>query len=209
VRRIYCVGRNYAAHAREMGSDPTRDAPFFFCKPANALLPVPEGLSADLPYPGQTGNFHHEVELVVAIGKTGRDIPVEQAGDHVWGYAVGLDMTRRDLQGQMKDKGKPWEIGKAFDYSAPMGLLYPLAQVGVLGSAAIHLAVNGVQKQHSNIDQMSWSVPEIISHLSAYFELRPGDLIMTGTPEGVGAVQRGDVLDAGIDGLGALRVRVV
>jgi fumarylpyruvate hydrolase len=125
VRRVYCVGRNYAAHAREMGSDPTREAPFFFCKPADAVMAIPAGQTIDLPYPSLTNNYHHEVELVVAIGKAGRDIPVEQANEHVWGFAVGLDMTRRDLQGQMKDKGKPWEIGKAFDYSAPMGSLYP------------------------------------------------------------------------------------
>lgn len=209
VRRVYCVGRNYAAHAREMGTDPTRDTPFFFCKPANAVVPVPDGQIADLPYPGQTSNFHHEVELVVAIGKAGRNIPVEEAGHHVWGYAVGLDMTRRDLQSQMKDKGKPWEIGKAFDHSAPMGELYPVSKVGFQSSAAIWLQVNGVEKQRSNIDQMSWSVPEIISQLSNYFELMPGDLIMTGTPEGVSAVAVGDLLEGGIDGLGAVRVRVI
>jgi len=209
VRRVYCVGRNYAAHAREMGTDPTRDTPFFFCKPANAVLPVQDGQTADLPYPGQTTNFHHEVELVVAIGKPGTNISVEEAGHHVWGYAVGLDMTRRDLQGQMKDKGKPWEIGKAFDHSAPMGDLYPVSKVGIQTSAAIYLQVNGMERQRSNIDQMSWSVPEIISQLSRYFELMPGDLIMTGTPEGVGAVVAGDLIKAGIDGLGALQVKVV
>ena len=209
VRRVYCVGRNYAAHAREMGTDPTRDTPFFFCKPANAVMPVANDETGELPYPGQTANLHHEVELVVAIGKAGVDIPVEAAGHHVWGYAVGLDMTRRDLQTQMKDKGKPWEIGKAFDHSAPVGELYPVSKVGFPKSAAIHLQVNGIEKQHSNIDQMSWSVPEIISHLSRYFELKPGDLIMTGTPEGVGAVTVGDLLEGGIDGLGRLRVRVI
>jgi len=209
VRRVYCVGRNYAAHAREMGSDPTRDAPFFFCKPANAVLPVAEGQTAQLPYPGQTSNFHHEIELVVAIGKAGKNIPADQAQQFVWGYAVGLDMTRRDLQGQMKDKGKPWEIGKAFDFSAPMGLLYPVSQVGVLTDAAIQLSVNGTQKQHSNIDQMTWSVAEIISHLSQYFELKPGDLIMTGTPEGVGAVVAGDVMEGSIERLGSIRVSVI
>ncbi|PRC94528.1 fumarylacetoacetate hydrolase family protein [Solimicrobium silvestre] len=211
VRRVYCVGRNYAAHAREMGSDPTREAPFFFCKPANAVTPITDGQTLELAYPGVTTNFHHEIELVVAIGKAGRDIPVAQANAHVWGYAVGLDMTRRDLQGQMKDKGKPWEIGKAFDHSAPIGNLYPVDQVGLLNinKAAIYLKVNGSDKQRSNIDQMTWSVPEIISHLSSYFELKPGDLIMTGTPEGVGAVLVGDVLEGGIAGLGGIRVRVV
>jgi len=209
VRRVYCVGRNYAAHAREMGSDPTREAPFFFCKPADAVMAIPSGQTVDLPYPSLTSNYHHEVELVVAIGKAGRDIPVEKAHEHVWGYTVGLDMTRRDLQGQMKDKGKPWEIGKAFDYSAPMGALYPVSKVGYLKSATIYVQVNSVDRQRSNIDQMTWSVPEVISHLSTYFELKPGDLIMTGTPEGVGAVKAGDTLEAGIDGLGAIRVKVV
>jgi len=209
VRRVYCVGRNYAAHAREMGSDPTREAPFFFCKPADAVMAIPAGQTIDLPYPSLTNNYHHEVELVVAIGKAGRDIPVEQANEHVWGFAVGLDMTRRDLQGQMKDKGKPWEIGKAFDYSAPMGSLYPASKVGYLNNATIYLQVNEADKQRSNIDQMTWSVSEVISHLSTYFELKPGDLIMTGTPEGVSAVKAGDTLEAGIDGLGVIRLKVV
>lgn len=208
VRRIYCVGRNYAAHAREMGSDPTREAPFFFCKPGNAVIASSGGQKIALPYPSQTTNFHHEVELVVAIGKAGRGISVDQANSHVWGYAVGLDMTRRDLQNQMKDQGRPWEIGKAFDHSAPMGMLYPRSQVGDLTSAAIYLQVNGVDRQRSNIDQMTWSVPEIIHHLSKYFELKPGDLIMTGTPEGVSAVVSSDVMVGGIDGLGTVEVRV-
>lgn len=209
IRRVYCVGRNYAAHAREMGSDPTREAPFFFCKPADAVMPAQEGQTLQLPYPTQTTNLHHEIELVVAIGKAGRDIPVEKAHEYVWGYAVGLDMTRRDLQNQMKEKGKPWEIGKAFDYSAPMGLLTPASQVGDLKKAAIYLQVNGEEKQRSNIDQMTWSVPEIIHHLSRYFELKPGDLIMTGTPEGVGAVKIGDVMAGGIDGLSEVRVVLI
>lgn len=209
IRRVYCVGRNYAAHAREMGSDPTREAPFFFCKPADAVLPAVNGQTLTLPYPSQTSNLHHEVELVVAIGKAGRDLPVEQAYDHVWGYAVGLDMTRRDLQNQMKEKGKPWEIGKAFDHSAPIGLLHPATQVGEINQAAIYLQVNGQEKQRSTIDQMTWSVPEIIHHLSRYFELKPGDVIMTGTPEGVGAVTVGDVMVAGIEGLGEIQVNLV
>lgn len=209
VRRVYCVGRNYAAHAKEMGADPTREAPFFFCKPADAVLAAQVGQTLELPYPSQTTNLHHEVELVVAIGKAGRDIPVQQAQEYVWGYAVGLDMTRRDLQGQMKEKGKPWEIGKAFDYSAPIGLLHPASQLNHFSQAAIYLQVNGSDKQRSNINQMTWSVPEIIHHLSRYFELKPGDLIMTGTPEGVAAVQVGDLMVGGVEGLGEIRVKVV
>jgi len=209
IRRVYCVGRNYAAHAREMGSDPTREAPFFFCKPANAVMPITDGQTLQLPYPTQTANLHHEIELVVAIGKAGRNIPVEKAHEHVWGYAVGLDMTCRDLQNQMKEKGKPWEIGKAFDHSAPIGLLIPANQVADVKKAAIYLQVNGNEKQRSTIDQMTWSVPEIIHHLSRYFELKPGDLIMTGTPEGVGSVAVGDVMSGGIDGLGEITVNVI
>lgn len=209
VRRVYCVGRNYAAHAREMGNDPSREAPFFFCKPGNAVLPLANGVAGQLPYPAMTTNFHHEIELVVAIGKAGKTIPLEQAQEHVWGYGVGLDMTRRDLQAQMKDKGKPWEISKAFDHSAPISQLYPVSQVGVLNQAEIYLQVNGRDKQRSNIDQMSWSVAEIIHHLSHYFELHAGDLIMTGTPEGVGAVVAGDSLHGGIAGLGSIQVNIV
>jgi len=209
VHRVYCVGRNYAAHAREMGSDPTREAPFFFCKPADSVMPMQEGQTLQLPYPSQTTNLHHEIELVVAIGKAGRDIPVEKAREYIWGYAVGLDMTRRDLQNQMKEKGKPWEIGKAFDHSAPMGLLYPVSQVGDINHAAIFLQVNGSEKQRSTIDQMTWSVPEVIQHLSRYFELKPGDLIMTGTPEGVAGVVAGDVMVGGIQGLGEIHVNVI
>lgn len=209
VRRVYCVGRNYAAHAKEMGADPSREAPFFFCKPADAVASLAAGQTLELPYPSQTTNLHHEVELVVAIGKAGRDISVQQAQQYVWGYAVGLDMTRRDLQGQMKEKGKPWEIGKAFDYSAPIGLLYPAQQLNNFTKGAIYLHVNGSDKQRGNIDQMIWSVPEIIHHLSRYFALMPGDLIMTGTPEGVGAVKVGDVMVGGIEGLGEIRVKVI
>ena len=209
VRRVYCVGRNYAAHAREMGSDPSRDAPFFFCKPGNAVLAVADGGRTELPYPGMTSNLHHEVELVVAIGRAGSNIGIDQALEHVWGYAVGLDMTRRDLQAQMKDSGKPWEIAKGFDWSAPIGALYPASVIGHPDHAAIDLQVNGAVRQHSDIDQMIWSVPEIISHLSRYFALQPGDLIMTGTPEGVAAVELGDVIDAGIAGLGRIHLIVV
>ncbi len=208
VRRVYCVGRNYAAHAREMGSDPERESPFFFCKPGNAVMPAAAGQILTLPYPSQTTNLHHEIELVVAIGKAGADIPAAQAHEHVWGYAIGLDMTRRDLQGQMKAAGKPWEIGKAFDHSAPIATLYPQTQTGWLTSAAMSLQVNGAVRQQSNIDQMSWPVADIIHHLSRYFTLQPGDVIMTGTPEGVGAVVPGDELQASIAGLGEMRVRI-
>ncbi len=210
VRRIYCVGRNYAAHAREMGGDPDREPPFFFCKhhDARSVVPVRPGETACLPYPGQTVNYHYETELVVAIGTGGSNIPVAQAAGHIFGYAVGLDMTRRDLQAKMKEAGKPWEIGKAFDFSAPVGMVYPVGQTGVLSSAAIRLTVNEVEKQHGNMDQMTWSVAETISRLSELFRLCPGDLIFTGTPEGVGAVVPEDVLAAEIEGLGGIRVRI-
>lgn len=192
VRRVYCVGRNYAAHAREMGFDPEREPPFFFCKPADAVVPVAAGSTLELAYPSQTGNYHYEIELVAAIGKGGCDIPLEQAEEHVWGYAVGLDMTRRDLQMRMREMGRPWEIGKAFDRSAPIGPLYPASQVGHPRHAAISLQVDGEDRQRSDIDQLIWSVAETVSYLSRFFELRPGDLVFTGTPEGVGAVERGD-----------------
>ncbi len=190
VRRVYCVGRNYAAHAREMGFDPEREPPFFFCKPADAVVPVAAGSTLELAYPSQTGNYHYEIELVAAIGKGGCDIPLEQAEEHVWGYAVGLDMTRRDLQMRMREMGRPWEIGKAFDRSAPIGPLYPASQVGHPRHAAISLQVDGEDRQRSDIDQLIWSVAETVSYLSRFFELRPGDLVFTGTPEGVGAVNK-------------------
>jgi fumarylpyruvate hydrolase len=209
VRRIYCVGRNYAAHAREMGFDPDRDPPFFFCKPDNSLVIVPPGQTVDVAYPPQTSDYHHEIELVVAIGKAGHDIPAERALEHVWGYAVGLDMTRRDLQLKLRDKGRPWELGKAFDQSAPIGPLVPAAQVGDIDHAAIWLQVDGKDRQRSGITHLIWSIPEVIAHLSMYFTLEPGDLIYTGTPEGVGAVTRGQVLHGGVDGLGEIRVRIV
>ena len=209
VRRIYCVGRNYAAHAREMGFDPDRDPPFFFCKPDNSLVIVPPGQTVDVAYPPQTSDYHHEIELVVAIGKAGHDIPAERAMEHVWGYAVGLDMTRRDLQLKLRDKGRPWELGKAFDQSAPIGPLVPAAQAGDIDHAAIWLQVDGKDRQRSGITHLIWSVPEVIAHLSMYFTLEPGDLIYTGTPEGVGAVTRGQVLHGGVDGLGEIRVRIV
>jgi fumarylpyruvate hydrolase len=204
VRRIYCVGRNYAAHAREMGSDPDRDPPFFFCKPADAVVPVLPGTTVDLPYPSQTANYHHEVELVVAIGKRGRDIAAADAGSHVWGYTVGFDMTRRDLQFALRDKGRPWELGKAFDQSAPIAPLVPVSRCGHPATGRIWLEVNGKLKQQGDLADLIWSVPETIAHLSKYFELVSGDLIFTGTPEGVGPVVKG-----GIDAIGELSIRIV
>lgn len=209
VRRVYCVGRNYAAHAREMGFDPDREPPFFFCKPADAVVPVADGQTLELPYPAQTSNYHYEIELVAAIGKGGRDIPLEQANQHVFGYAVGLDMTRRDLQMKMREMGRPWEIGKAFDASAPIAPLYPASQVGHPAQAGIWLQVEGQDRQRSDIDKLIWSVPETIAYLSRFFELQPGDLIMTGTPEGVGLVVAGELMVGGVDGLGEIHVRVI
>ncbi|MBI7310105.1 fumarylacetoacetate hydrolase family protein [Pseudomonas aeruginosa] len=208
VRRVYCVGRNYAAHAREMGFDPDREPPFFFCKPADAVISVGDGEVLMLPYPNETSNYHYEIELVVAIGKAGSDIPVESANEHVFGYAVGLDMTRRDLQVKMREMGRPWEIGKAFDQSAPIGTLHPASQVGHIAQGEIQLWVNGKTRQDSDIAKLIWSVPETISYLSRYFELRPGDLIFTGTPEGVGPVVSGDLMEGSVAGLGRLMVRV-
>lgn len=209
VRRIYCVARNYAAHAREMGSDPERDPPFFFCKPADAVVPVAQGSTTDVAYPSETANYHHEVELVVAIGKRGRNIAVAVANEHVWGYAVGLDMTRRDLQFALRDKGRPWELGKAFDQSAPIAPLVPATRSGHPTRGRIWLTVNGKMKQEGDLADMIWSVPETIAHLSKYFELAPGDLIYTGTPEGVGPVVRGDALTGGVEGIGELSIRIV
>ncbi len=211
VRRVYCVGRNYAAHAREMGFDPDREPPFFFCKPNDdaSIVPVPAGETAAIPYPGLTSNYHYEAELVVAIGKGGRDIKAEEAGSHIYGYAAGLDMTRRDLQIKMREQGRPWEIGKAFDHSAPIGSVRRLADIGELNQGAITLTVDGQTKQSSDITHLIWSVNEVIANLSTLFELQPGDLIFTGTPEGVGAVQRGQTIEVRVDGLDALSVRIV
>jgi fumarylpyruvate hydrolase len=209
VRRVYCVGRNYAAHAREMGFDPDREPPFFFCKPGDAVVPVADGQTLDLPYPPETANLHYEIELVAAIGKGGANITVDNALQHVWGYAVGLDMTRRDLQMKMREAGRPWELGKAFDQSAPIGPLHPAASVHGIGQAAIWLQVNGADKQRSDIGKLIWSVAETIAYLSKYFRLEAGDLIYTGTPEGVGPVVRGDTMVGGVDGLGTLSVRMV
>ncbi len=208
VRRVYCVGRNYAAHAREMGFDPDREPPFFFCKPGDAVVPVAEGHTLDLDYPKQTSNFHYEIELVVAIGKGGFEIAQDKALEHVFGYAVGLDMTRRDLQIKMREVGRPWEIGKAFDKSAPMGPIYPAAQAGALDDAEIWLTVNGADKQRSTTKALIWSVAETIAYLSQFFRLEPGDLIFTGTPEGVGAVKAGDHMEGGVAGLGGLSVKL-
>ncbi len=207
VRRIYCVGRNYAEHAKEMGHS-GREPPFFFMKPADAIVPVASGVGR-LPYPSLTSNLHHEVELVVAIGRGGSAIPVERALEHVWGYAVGLDMTRRDLQNDMKKQGRPWSIGKGFDASAPIGPLTPAAQVPGIHTAAIKLTVNGRTAQAGRIDGMIWSVAEVIAHLSQAWTLSPGDLIYTGTPEGVGPVNVGDRLEASVEGLAPLSLEVV
>lgn len=208
VRRIYCVGRNYAEHAKEMGFD-ARELPFFFCKPADAVVPVLPGTVGQVAYPSLTENLHHEIELVVAIGKGGSNIPVAQANAHIYGYAVGLDMTRRDLQFAMRDKGRPWEIGKAFDQSAPIGPIHPLGATGIIEQGVIWLKVNGQDKQGSDIARLIWSVPEIVAKLSEYFSLAPGDLIFTGTPEGVGRVHKGDALVGGIAGLGELSIVLV
>jgi fumarylpyruvate hydrolase len=210
VRRVYCVGRNYAAHAREMGFDPDREPPFFFCKPNDdaSIVPVPEGETATIPYPALTSNYHYELELVVAIGRGGKNIAVEDANDHIYGYAIGLDMTRRDLQIKMREAGRPWEIGKAFDYSAPIGPVYPVSRIGHVAAGEVRLEVDGQVKQNSDITHLIWSVPETIANLSTLFELQPGDLIFTGTPEGVGAVKAGQVMVGEIAGLGRLQVRV-
>ncbi|MDP9895877.1 2-keto-4-pentenoate hydratase/2-oxohepta-3-ene-1,7-dioic acid hydratase in catechol pathway [Variovorax boronicumulans] len=209
VRRIYCIGRNYAAHAREMGSDPTREPPFFFQKPADAIQVVTPGKVADHPYPTLTKNYHYEVELVVALAKGGRNIPAASALDHVYGYSLGLDMTRRDLQREMGDQKKPWEIGKSFDHSAPIGPIHPAAKVGHFADGAIWLKVNGETKQNATLKYMIWSVAEQISRLSQAFELMPGDIIYSGTPENVGPVVRGDLIEIHIDGLPNLSVRIV
>ena len=209
VRRIYCIGRNYAAHAREMGSDPNREPPFFFQKPTDAIQIVPPESTVDHPYPALTKNYHYEIELVAALAKGGRDIPVERALDCVFAYTVGLDMTRRDLQRAMGDEKKPWEIGKSFDHSAPLGPLQLAAKTGPFTEGAIWLKVNGQVKQSANLDQMIWSVAEQVSKLSQAFELMPGDIIYSGTPENVGPVVKGDVMTGHIDRLPDISVKVV
>jgi fumarylpyruvate hydrolase len=204
VRRIICVGRNYAAHAREMGRDPDREPPFFFLKPADTV--VDDG--ATIPYPPETKNFHYEIELVVAIGEGGSDIPVDRALDHVWGYGVGIDLTRRDLQLQAREQGRPWDWGKGFDRSAPIAPLRAVSEIGHPKTGRIWLAVNGQVKQDSDISKLIWPVADIISVCSHSMALKPGDIIMTGTPEGVGPVQRGEVMTGGIDGLGEIKISV-
>jgi len=205
VRRIFCVGRNYAEHAREMGFDPDREPPFFFTKPGDAI--VMDG--AKIPYPPLTNNFHYEIELVVAISGGGLNIKKSEALKHIYGYAVGLDMTRRDLQLSMRKIGRPWCWGKAFDNSAPIGEITPVAQCGHIDRGHIWLDVNGERQQDGDINQLIWSVPEVIAHLTQSIALAPGDLIMTGTPAGVGPVVAGDRLSGGIDGLGSLSVTIV
>jgi fumarylpyruvate hydrolase len=203
VRRIFCVGRNYAAHAREMGND-DREPPFFFTKPADAVV----ANNASVPYPPRTSNFHHEVELVVAIGSAGRNVAKGDASALIYGYAVGIDLTRRDLQNQAKDGGKPWDTSKGFDHSAPLAALHPRKEAGLIESGEIWLKVNGKDRQRANLAEMTWKVPEIIAELSTLFELAPGDLIFTGTPAGVGPLVRGDVIEAGIDGLTTLHTKI-
>jgi fumarylpyruvate hydrolase len=205
VNRIYCVGRNYADHAREMGHDPDREPPFFFMKPATAI--VTEG--KEMAYPALSKDVHHEIEMVVALGKGGANIPADKALDHVWGYGVGLDMTRRDLQGEAKKMGRPWDTGKAFDQSAPCSALVPVSQCGHLAKGRIYLKVNGQVKQDGDLAMMIWNVPDTIAYLSTLFTLMPGDLIFSGTPAGVAAVARGDVLEGHVDGLPALKTKII
>ena len=202
VRRIYCVGRNYAAHAREMGHDPDREPPFFFMKPADAL--TEDG--STIPYPPATADLHHEIELVVALAKGGANIPEEKALECVFGYTVGLDMMRRDLQGDAKERGRPWDTGKGFDHSAPIGALRSATSIGHPTNARISLSVNGDNRQDGNINQMIWNVPETIAYLSGLFELQPGDIIFTGTPHGVAAVEPGDRLECSIEGIATLSI---
>jgi fumarylpyruvate hydrolase len=205
VHRIYCVGRNYAAHTIEMGGDPNRETPFFFQKnPDNLVLD-----GGDFPYPPRSKNVHHEIEMVVALGKGGKDIPLEKAMDCVFGYAIGLDMTRRDLQDECKKAGRPWEIGKAFEHSAPMGPIIPASKIGHPVNGAIWVKVNGEVRQTGDLNHMIWKVPEMISYLSGLFELQAGDLIMSGTPSGVGAVVSGDIMEGYIEGVGSLKTKVV
>ena len=209
VHRIYCVGQNYAAHAKEMGSS-GREAPFFFSKPADAVVPVAPDTAGKMPYPTATQNLHHEIELVVAIGSAGKNIAASDAAAHIFGYAIGLDMTRRDLQAEAKKAGRPWSTAKGFDHSAPIGLIHPVNAIAALEStAAITLLVNGVVRQQGRLGDMIWNVTETIAYLSTLFALEPGDLIFTGTPEGVGPVVRGDLMLGSIDGLGQLQVVVV
>jgi fumarylpyruvate hydrolase len=204
VHRIYCVGQNYAAHARESGGDPDREAPFYFMKPADTIVPN----HACIPYPPRTNNLHHEIELAVAIGRSGTDIPVTEAHTFVFGYAVGIDLTRRDLQAEAKLAGRPWDTAKGFDYSAPITAIHPVAQVGHPSCGRIWLEVNGKLRQDGDLDEMIWSVPEAIAELSTLFTLAPGDLIFTGTPAGIGSLVRGDRVKGGIEGLDEIAVEI-
>ncbi len=204
VRRVYCIGRNYAAHAVEMGHDPDKEPPFFFQKNPDNLDP-----SGEFPYPSMTSDVHHEAELAVMLKSGGTDIPVETALDHVYGYALALDMTRRDLQGEAKKLGRPWEIGKAVERSAPIGPVHPVGETGHLAAGRIALEVNGALRQEGDLNQMIWKVPEMISYLSRHFELAAGDVILSGTPAGVGPVRKGDIMTVAIDGLGSMDVTVV
>jgi fumarylpyruvate hydrolase len=204
IHRIYCVGRNYAEHAIEMGHDPSKEPPFFFQKNPDNII-----TDGKFPYPSATTDVHHEIEMVVALSKGGTNIPVESALDHVFGYGVGLDMTRRDLQGEAKKLGRPWEVGKAFEASAPCGPLVPASEIGHPTSGAVTLKVNAEIRQQGDLNQLIWKVPEMISYLSGLFTLQPGDIIMTGTPAGVGAVVRGDVLEGFVEGIGTIEVIVV
>jgi fumarylpyruvate hydrolase len=205
IHRIYCVGRNYAEHAIEMGHDPNKEPPFFFLKsPSNVTL-----VNGAFPYPDKSKDVHHEIELVVALAKGGKNIPVDKALEHVFGYAVGLDMTRRDLQGEAKKLGRPWEVGKAFEHSAPCGAIVPAAKLGHPSRGKIWLDVNGKRRQTGDLNQLIWKVSEIIAYLSGLFELKPGDLIMSGTPAGVGAVVRGDRIEGGVEGVGEIDIRVI
>jgi len=208
VNRVFCVGRNYADHAREMGHDPDREPPFFFEKHPSSVLfaPAPDG--ADFPYPQQSTDVHHEIELVVGLGKGGNDISLERAYEHVWGYAVGIDMTRRDLQGVAKKMGRPWEVGKSFDHAAPMGMFHEITEAGHMTEGHIRMDVNGETRQEGNLNQMIWKIPEVIVYLSELFTLQAGDLIMTGTPAGVGPVKKGDVLEGHVQGLSSLKITV-
>lgn len=205
VRRIFCVGRNYAAHAREMGHDPDREAPFFFCKPADSLVVG----GADMPYPAMTHDLHHEMELVVGLSSGGVDIAEADAMSHVWGYAAGLDMTRRDMQAEAKKAGRPWDMAKGFDHSAPIGLMVPASAVADPGRGLIELKVNGAVRQSSDLSYLIWSIPETIAYLSRLVRLEAGDLIFTGTPEGVAAASRGDVLEGVVAGVGSVRTTLV
>ncbi len=204
IHRVYCVGRNYAEHAIEMGHDPSKEPPFFFQKNPDNIV-----TDGNFPYPSKSSDVHHEIEMIVALGKGGSNIPVESALDHVFGYGVGLDMTRRDLQGEAKKLGRPWEVGKAFEASAPCGPLVPASEIGHPAEGEVSLKVNGEVRQTGDLNQLIWKVPEMISYLSGLFTLQPGDIIMTGTPAGVGAVVRGDVLEGYVEGVGKIEVRVV